>query len=153
MECVPGNSTTFYLSESQLSEAEKRKPESSYGVRKGEGEVNKATERRRRGNSLFTLSYYCRTKVNIRLAKHRNSLLKPPGGGVLRNVSSLDRSEVSKGLQCVGSISLKGFDLCVLKHQIVSRRGLKIVPAVPEPLLCAVIMLGYEDLYTQLLYI
>lgn len=45
-------------------------------------------------------------------------------------MSSLDR--VSKGLRCVGSICLKGFDLCVLKHQIVSRSKLKIDHSSPK---------------------
>jgi len=51
----------------------------------------------------------------------------------------------------VGGICLKGFDLCVLKHQIESRGALKIDPAAPEPLLCAGIMLGWEHLEATLL--
>lgn len=51
----------------------------------------------------------------------------------------------------VGNICLKGFDLCVLKHQIVSRSSLKIDLPVPKLLLCAGIMLGCVNLYAKLL--
>lgn len=45
-----------------------------------------------------------------------------------------------------GQHLFEGFDLCVLKHQIVSRSRLKIDLAVPELLLCGGIMLGCGSL-------
>lgn len=50
-----------------------------------------------------------------------------------------------------GQHLFEGFDLCVLKHQIVSRSRLKIDPAIPELLLCAGIMLGCVNLLAKLL--
>ena len=49
----------------------------------------------------------------------------------------------------MGSICLKGFDLRVLKHQIVSRSVLKIDPAVPK-LLFAGIMRDCVNLWARL---
>lgn len=58
-----------------------------------------------------------------------------------------------KGLECVGKICLKGFDLCVLKRHIVNRSGIKIDPEDPELLLCAGIMLGCVDLHAAITWV
>ena len=65
----------------------------------------------------------------------------------------LDGAGVPEGLMRVAKICLKGFDLCVLKHHIVNRSGIKIDPEDPELLLCAGIMLGCVDLYAAITWV
>lgn len=80
------------------------------------------------------------------LAEDQELLSEGTARCTLRSESRLDRFEVSKGSLVCGQHLFEGSDLCVLKHQIVSRSRPKIDAAIPELLLSARIMLGYVNL-------